>query len=64
MVTFLLQDSATINTAAAPAGPATPTGLYANTFSDTEISTGWNATAGATGMSCIVLLGLMEFMML
>jgi hypothetical protein len=37
--------SATINTAAA-AGPATPTGLYANTFSDTEISTGWNATAG------------------
>jgi hypothetical protein len=34
--------SATINTAA-------PTGLYANTFSDTEISTGWNATAGATG---------------
>jgi hypothetical protein len=28
------------------AGPATPTGLYANTFSDTEISTGWNATAG------------------
>jgi chitinase len=55
--------SATINTAA-PAGPATPTGLYANTFSDTEISTGWNATAGQQGMSCIVLLGLMEFMML
>jgi hypothetical protein len=23
--------------------------MYANTFSDTEISTGWNATAGATG---------------
>jgi hypothetical protein len=61
MVTFL-QDSLPINTAAAPAGPATPTGLYANTFSDTEISTGWNATA-QRGMSCIVLLGLMEFMM-
>jgi hypothetical protein len=57
MVTFLLQDSL-LQLAAAPAGPATPTGLYANTFSDTEISTGWNATAGATGMSCIVLLGL------
>jgi hypothetical protein len=28
-----------INTAAAPAGPATPTGLYAKHFSDTEIST-------------------------
>jgi hypothetical protein len=36
--------------------------LYANTFSDTEISTGWNAQQ--RGMSCIVLLGLMEFMML
>jgi hypothetical protein len=23
--------------------------LYANTFSDTEISTGWNAAAGAAG---------------
>jgi hypothetical protein len=23
--------------------------LYANTFSDTEISTGWNATAGTAG---------------
>jgi hypothetical protein len=55
--------SATINTAA-QAGPATPTGLYANTFSDTEISTGWNAAAGAAGYVCIVLLGLMEFMML
>jgi hypothetical protein len=40
MVTFLLQDSLLINTAAAPAGPATPTGLYAKHFSDTEISTG------------------------
>jgi chitodextrinase len=35
---FSAQDSLcnTINTAA-PAGPATPTGLYANTFSDTNI---------------------------
>jgi hypothetical protein len=46
MVTFLLQDSLLHNTAAAPAGPATPTGLYANTFSDTEISTGNSRETG------------------
>jgi hypothetical protein len=58
MVTFLGQ-SVTINTAAAPAGPA-----HQQDCMQTLSITGWNATAGATGMSCIVLLGLMEFMML
>jgi hypothetical protein len=39
--------------------------LYANTFSDmTQKYYRVECTAGATGMSCIVLLGLMEFMML
>jgi hypothetical protein len=38
--------------------------LYANTFSDTEISTGWNAQQQEQQGMCIVLLGLMEFMML
>jgi cellulose 1,4-beta-cellobiosidase len=31
------------------AAPATPTGLFANTLSSSEISTGWNASTGATG---------------
>jgi hypothetical protein len=61
MVTFL-QDSLPINTAAAPAGPATPTGLYANTLVTQKYLQG-GMQQQQRGMSCIVLLGLMEFMM-
>jgi hypothetical protein len=63
MVTFLLRTVSTINTAAAPAGPATPTGLYANTLV-TQKYLQWNATAGATGYVLYRSTRLMEFMML
>ena len=39
----------TSNTANTSPTPSTPTGLFANTLSSSEISTGWNASTGATG---------------